>query len=91
MREFWRKHHGGIGIALAVFLLGAILFLTVRIQNITVTGSERYTAEEVEELLFPGSWGKNAAVAYLNYRLKPHRQIPFVEDYRIVFHSPLEA
>ena len=91
MREFWRKHHGGIGIALAVFLLGAILFLTVRIQNITVTGSERYTAEEVEELLFPGSWGKNAAVAYLNYRLKPHRQIPFVEDYRIVFHSPLDV
>ena len=27
MREFWRNHHGGIGIALAVFLLGAILFL----------------------------------------------------------------
>ena len=91
MRGFWRKHHGGIGIALAFFLLGAILFLTVRIQNITVTGSDRYTADELEELLFSEPWGRNSAAAYLKDRLKPHRQIPFVEDYRIVFHSPFDV
>ena len=91
MRGFWKKHYGGIGIALAAILLGAILFLTVRIQTITVTGSGRYTAADVEELLFSGRWGKNSAAAYLNYRLKPRRQIPFVEDYRIIFHSPLNA
>ena len=91
MRGFWRKHHGGIGIALAFFLLGAILFLTVRIQNITVTGSDRYTAGELEELLFSEPWGRNSAAAYLKDRLKPHRQIPFVEDYRIVFHSPFDV
>lgn len=91
MRGFWRKHHGGIGIALAFFLLGAILFLTVRIQNITVTGSDRYTADELEELLFSEPWGRNSAAAYLKDRLKPHRQIPFVEDYRLVFHGPFHV
>lgn len=91
MREFWKKHYGGIGIALAAILLGAILFLTVRIQTITVTGSGRYTAADVEGILFSGRWGKNSAAAYLNYRLKPRRQIPFVEDYRIIFHSPLNV
>ena len=91
MRGFWKKHYGGIGIALAAILLGAILFLTVRIQTITVTGSGRYTAADVEGILFSGRWGKNSAAAYLNYRLKPRRQIPFVEDYRIIFHSPLNV
>ena len=91
MRGFWKKHYGGIGIALAAILLGATLFLTVRIQTITVTGSGRYTAADVEGILFSGRWGKNSAAAYLNYRLKPRRQIPFVEDYRIIFHSPLNV
>ena len=77
-----------LGIAVAVFLLTAILVLSVRIQTITVSGSSRYSAEQAKELLFSGRMGKNSVIAYLRDRLNPHKQIPFVEDYKIVFHGP---
>jgi cell division protein FtsQ len=32
--------------------------------------------------------GKNSIYAYAMDKLKPHRQIPFVDDYRVIFHSP---
>ena len=37
-----------------------------------------------------GGW-KNSVIAYLRDRLNPHKQIPFVEDYKIVFHGPFHA
>ena len=80
-----------LGIAVAVFLLTAILVLSVRIQTITVSGSSRYSAEQAKELLFSGRMGKNSVIAYLRDRLNPHKQIPFVEDYKIVFHGPFHA
>lgn len=80
-----------LGIAVAVLLLTAILVLTVRIQEITVSGSNRYSTEQVEELLFSGRMGKNSVIACLKDKLNPHKQIPFVEDYKIVFHGPFHA
>lgn len=64
MRNYGSKHHIGAGIAVAVVLLLAILLLSVQIQNVTVTGSDRYSAKQVEDLLFTGRWGKNSAHAY---------------------------
>ena len=80
-----------LGIAVAVFLLTAILVLSVRIQTITVSGSSRYSAQQAEKLLFSGRMGKNSVIAYIRDRLNPHKQIPFVEDYKIVFHGPFHA
>ena len=69
----------------------AILVLSVRIQTITVSGSSRYSAQQAEKLLFSGRMGKNSVIAYIRDRLNPHKQIPFVEDYKIVFHGPFHA
>ena len=76
MRNYGSKHHIGAGIAVAVVLL---------------TGSDRYSAKQVEELLFTGRWGKNSAHAYFSDKFRPHIQIPFVEDYKVVFHNPLDV
>lgn len=81
----------GAGIAVAALLLAAILVLSVHIQDVTVTGSERYTDAQIEELLFAGKWGKNAGIAYFKNRFRPHKQIPFVEDYKVIFHSPFHV
>ena len=54
-----------LGIAVAAILLTAILVLSVRIQEVTVSGSSRYSAKQVEELLFSGRLGKNSAIAYV--------------------------
>ena len=91
MRNYGSKHHIGAGIAVAVVLLLAILLLSVQIQHVTVTGSDRYSAKQVEELLFTGRWGKNSAHAYFSDKFRPHIQIPFVEDYKVVFHNPLDV
>ena len=48
MRNYGSKHHIGAGIAVAVVLLLAILLLSVQIQHVTVTGSDRYSAKQVE-------------------------------------------
>ena len=76
---------------MAVILLAAILLLSVHIQNISVTGSNKYSEKQIEEFLFSGRWGKNSAYAYFADRFKPHRQIPFVEDYKVVFHGPFQV
>ena len=91
MKNYGSKHHIGAGIAVAVVLLLAILLLSVQIQHVTVTGSDRYSAKQVEDLLFTGRWGKNSAHAYFSDRFRPHIQIPFVEDYKIVFHNPFNV
>ena len=51
MRKTNEKQHMILGIAVAVFLLTAILVLSVRIQTITVSGSSRDSAEQAKELL----------------------------------------
>ena len=70
---------------LAVILLTAALLLSVRISEITVTGNERYTKEELTQILFPDQWSRNSLFCFLRDRLQEHVQIPFVEDYELVF------
>lgn len=91
MRNFFRRHHLGLGIAAAAVLLAAILLLSLQIRSVQVTGSDRYSNRQIEELLFSGRWERNSAYAYFSDRFRPHRQIPFVEDYKVVFHSPLDV
>lgn len=76
---------------MVVILLAAILIVSLQVSNVRVSGSDRYSAGEIEELLFSGRWEKNFTYAYFSDRFRPHRQIPFVEDYKVVFHSPWDV
>lgn len=75
---------GALGVA-ALFLV--ILFLSVKITDITVTGNKKYDSDQIVEMLFPDSLSRNTGICYLKDRLEPHQKIPFVEDYKIVFRS----
>ena len=74
-----------IGIVLAVFLAAGILVLSVNIKTVTVSGNKQYTDEQIVDLVFHDQWDWNTVVCYLRDRFQPHEQIPFVEDYKIVF------
>ncbi|MDO4295825.1 MAG: cell division protein FtsQ/DivIB [bacterium] len=91
MREEPRGHRrmwmGGI---IAIVCLAMLLLLSVRIQTITVTGNHKYSEEEVEELLFAGRWDKNVIYCYLKDRFGEHESLPFVQDYKLLFHNPLQ-
>lgn len=76
------------GAAVCLLLLLAIAVLSLNIKEITVSGSTRYTSDELAERLFPTKKDRNMVYCYLKYRFGEHEKIPFVEDYRILFQGP---
>ena len=76
---------------MAVVLLLAILLLSVTDSACDGDGKRQVFRQTGEELLFTGRWGKNSAHAYFSDKFRPHIQIPFVEDYKVVFHNPLDV
>ncbi len=70
-------------VVVVLFLL--IVFMSLRITEIQVTGNQKYTDEQIVQMLFPDKISRNTAVCYLRDHLQEHETIPFVEDYRIVF------
>lgn len=78
----------GIIIVLLVGLVLVIAFLSVNITEITYTGNERYTDEQMTDIIFPDQVSRNSLWCYLGERFGQHETIPFVEDYDIVFRSP---
>lgn len=91
IRRAERKSYKWVGIAAAVLLLAAVLVFGLRIKEVSVSGSNRYTPEQIENILFSGRWGNNTILAFIRDKTQPHRQIPFVEKYKIVFHGPFKA
>ena len=91
IRRTERKSYKWAGIAAALLLLGAVLVFGLRIKEVTISGSDRYTPEQIETILFSGRWGNNTIRAFINDKTKPHKQIPFVEDYKLVFHGPFKV
>lgn len=92
MRDFKKSRRKmKIGIGLAVILLGTVIFLSLQIREISVTGNKKYTSEQIVSLLFKDRWDRNAIFCICKDRFKEHEQIPFVEDYKIVFLSPVKV
>lgn len=74
-------------VMIVVLVLFAVVF-SVRINEITVMGNERYSDEQMTEILFPDTMSRIPIICYLKDRFGEHEKIPFVEDYEIVFQSP---
>ena len=90
-QEIEKKSHMGLWIGLAVFLLLVLLVLSVQVRTVTVTGNNKYSAEQIEDMLFENRWDRNSLFLFLKDRVRPHKEIPFVEDYSIVFRSPFSV
>ncbi|MDO5417456.1 MAG: cell division protein FtsQ [Lachnospiraceae bacterium] len=86
--ETERKSHIGLWIGLAAFLAVILAVVSMRVTTVTVTGNRKYTAEQIENLLFDSRLDRNSLYCYYENRFRPHKQIPFVEDYKIVFQGP---
>ncbi|MEG2733033.1 MAG: cell division protein FtsQ [Clostridium sp.] len=89
-----RKMHGKrvmffSTVLLVLFL--TILILSIRISTVTVSGNVRYTSEQIEQIVFDSSMSRNPFYCYYRYKFQPHKQIPFVEDYKIVFRNPIKV
>ena len=85
-----RKTFLPAAIAAGILLL-LLLIAAVPIHEVTVSGNRHYQPEELEERILGDVPGKSALLTWLQFRLRPHKVIPFVEDYRIAFRDPVRV
>lgn len=83
-----KRPHTKLWIAAAVLLVAGILFFSFNIKSVTITGVTRYTQEEMTAMLFQKRFDTNSIYCYIKDRFMDHQQIPFVEDYKLVFQGP---
>ena len=73
-------------LALLGGLAAFVLFTDVK--DIKVTGNAWYTEDEVRDLVFPDELSKKTVYVFFNNLFGQKKDIPFVEDYKIIFESP---
>ena len=69
----------------------AILCVSLSVTSVRVTGNRTYTAEEIEQLVFPTRMSRNSVACMVSGLMGKKRSIPFVQDYKISFLSPGEV
>ncbi len=73
----------------AVFVALAATALIVKIEDVTITGNEWYTGEEIEDkILDSGHLSRTSAYQFVRQLMGKREMIPFVQDYKIVFDTP---
>jgi cell division protein FtsQ len=77
----------GIILVAAVLAVIAVLLLSVagvfRIRQVTVTGNDYYTKEEIVDMVIDGGLRKNSLYLFLKYKYTKHPDIPFVDTYEV--------
>ncbi len=70
-------------------LLAALLLAAgnIQIREMSVTGNDFYTSEEIRDMLFDTPLKRNSIYCYLNSRFGEQQTIPFIERYQIEFNS----
>lgn len=79
---------GAILAAAAVLLLSFVGVF--RITEVTVSGNDYYTNEEIANFIVGEGYQRNTLYLYLKYRYQKHPEIPFVDDFEVTldsFHS----
>ncbi len=81
------RPHKGLAVLLALLVL-LIMILTMNIRQVDITGNSRYTESEIVEMIFQKRQDWNMVYCYVKDHIQEHQQLPFVEDYELVFLSP---
>lgn len=86
MIKIIRRHKRKLIGAAVIAVIGLVLF-SLQIKTVEVKGNHQYAKEEIIDLVMSDPLDYHTVYYYGKNRLKKHRQIPFIEDYQIVFHS----
>ena len=74
--------------SLILLILLVLVAMSLRITDINVIGNSRYTEEEITDLIFDDVYDLNPIVCFIEDRFLEHKELPFIQDYDIKFHSP---
>ena len=70
-------------LAVLAAAAGAAVFWSLDIRQVTVNGNQYYTAEEIEDRLFPGTLEKRTVYVWLEELLGKKKEIPFIQNYTV--------
>lgn len=70
-----------ITVLIMAVIVAALIYLwyNYSITNVSVTGNEHYTDDEIKDMVFTGPYSYNSIVLSLMYRDKSIKDIPFIE------------
>lgn len=75
--------------SLAFFMVAfAFIWYYYEVTEVTVTGNEHYTEEEIKEMVMEGWYGRNSLFLMLKYRNKSIKNIPFIDSMDVEIQSP---
>ena len=74
-----------------IVLLFLVLLCSIRLTHVTVKGNSRYTAQEVEDMVFPRFMDRNTVYCFIADRFLSHKRLPFVQDYDIQITGPFSC
>ncbi len=88
MKEFEKQYNNSFLLGLVklftfcliIIILIFILFISCRLDTITVEGSSHYSAEELQDKVITKKTDHNAVLLYLRYKYGNFDSIPFIED-----------
>ncbi|MGN0383886.1 MAG: cell division protein FtsQ/DivIB [Eubacterium sp.] len=72
-------------LLITVFMLA--FFMIFKIENIDVTGNEKYTDEEIKDYIFENNYERNTVLFFFENTFGKKKEIAFVEDYDIEIES----
>ncbi len=93
MKSFGKKkNHSKMILIAAVLAVAAVLLLSVagvfQIREVTVSGNEYYTREEIADLVLQDARSHNTLYLYLHFKYQEHPDIPFVDTFEVKINSP---
>lgn len=95
-RQMWKKKgkkkkHKGMILAAAALVLAAVLLLSVagvfRIREVTVTGNEYYSREQIVDFVLEDGYKRNTLYLYFCYKYLDQPEIPFVDTFEVTINS----
>lgn len=75
-------------IAAVILIAAVFIWGYFNVEDITVTGSTRYTDAQIEDMVMDGPLGHNSLYLYLKYHNKAVEDVPFVERMDVSIDSP---
>lgn len=72
---------------MCIVAFAAIFVFVVRINDVEVTGNNKYSDEKIEEIIFKDKWMKSPVIFFFRTKFGMHETIPFVAKYDISMNS----
>lgn len=79
MKQHIIKKWTGYSILVLFIILIAVFFLSFHVKNVSISGCNYYTKEEMKNMLFETPFDNNTILFYIKYRYIGLKDIPFVQ------------